>query len=194
MAYNTQQINQLIQSRRSIFPNQYSGEKVSHEIVEQILENANYAPNHRRTEPWRFMVFTGKALEKLGKVQAELYKTATPPEKFKEEMYQKLQTKPTLASHVITIGMQRNPVVPEIEEIEAVACAVQNMYLTATAYGIGAYWGSGGITYYQEAKELFGLGEKDKLLGFFFLGIPKTTPPPYKRQPITNKVIWADID
>jgi len=192
MAYNTQQ--QLIQSRRSIFPNQYSGEKVSHEIVEQILENANYAPNHRRTEPWRFMVFTGKALEKLGKVQAELYKTATPPEKFKEKMYQKLQTKPTLASHVITIGMQRNPVVPEIEEIEAVACAVQNMYLTATAYGIGAYWGSGGITYYQEAKELFGLGEKDKLLGFFFLGIPKTTPPPYKRQPITNKVIWADID
>jgi len=194
MDYKTQEINQLIQSRRSIFPNQYSGEEVPHEIVEQILENANYAPTHRKTEPWRFMVFTGKALEKLGKVQAELYKTATPPEKFKEEMYQKLQIKPTLASHVIAIGMKRNPVVPEIEEIESVACAVQNMHLTATAYGIGAYWGSGGITYYEEAKELFGLDEEDKLLGFFFLGIPKTTPPPYERQPIADKVIWADED
>ena len=71
------------------------------------------------------------------------------------------------------------------------ACAVQNMYLTATAYGVGCYWGSGGITYLDEAKSFFGLGEKDKLLGFLYLGIPKTKWPEGKRKPIEDKVTWV---
>ena len=32
----------------------------------------------------------------------------------------------------------------QVEEIEAVACAVQNMHLTATARGLGAYWSTSG--------------------------------------------------
>lgn len=194
MPYNTEEINQLIRNRRSIFPAQYTGEAIDDEIIKQILENANYAPNHLKTQPWRFMVFKGNALKKLGQAQAELYKNYTSEDKFNPETYKKLQNKPAMASHVIAIGVKRHPIVPEIEEIEAVACAVQNMYLTATAYGLGAYWGSGGITYYPEAKELFGLDENDKLLGFFFLGVPKHTPASYERQPIEDKVIWADQD
>ena len=30
----------------------------------------------------------------------------------------------------------------EIEEVEAVACAIQNILLTATAYGLGVFWSS----------------------------------------------------
>ncbi len=192
MNYHIDQINQVIRNRRSIFPAQYTGQVIEDEIINQILENANYAPNHRKTQPWRFIVFKGKALQKLGQAQAELYKNHTSESKFNPETYRKLQIKPSMASHVIAIGLKRNPIVPEIEEVEAVACAVQNMYLTATAYGVGAYWGSGGITYYPEANELFGWGEEDKLLGFFFLGIPKKIPEPYERQPMSEKVIWAD--
>src|SRR6476660_9644146 len=46
----------------------------------------------------------------------------------------------------------------------------QNMYLTTVAYGVGGYWTTGGVTYKPSAKEFFGLGEDDKLLGFFYLG------------------------
>ena len=40
--------------------------------------------------------------------------------------------------------MQRDPGerIPEWEELASVACAVQNMWLSATSYGIGAYWSS----------------------------------------------------
>ncbi|MFX6331091.1 hypothetical protein ABTF76_22820, partial [Acinetobacter baumannii] len=66
----------------------------------------------------------------------------------------KMQTQPLMASHIISIGMKRNEAqcIPEIEEIEAVACAVQNIYLSVSAYGLGGYWTSGGITYIDKAK------------------------------------------
>jgi nitroreductase len=193
MKFNIDEVNRLIHHRRSILPNLYTGEVVSDDIILQMLDNANMAPTHKRTEPWRFMVFKGEGLAKLGKYQAELYKKiASEAGDFKEEKYLNLLNKPKMASHVISIGMKRDRKerLPEIEEIEAVACAVQNMYLTAAAYGIGCYWGSGGITYMEEAKEFFGLEEKDKLLGFFYTGIPRKWPEG-KRKPVQEKIKWV---
>ena len=70
-------------------------------------------------------------------------------------------------------------------------CAVQNMYLTATAYRVAAYLSTGGITYFEEAKEIFGLRADDKLLGFFHVGIPKEKSYAGKRKPIEDRVIWV---
>ncbi len=192
MSYNTQEINHLIRHRRSVFPRQYSGEKIDKGTIEQILENANWAPTHGKTEPWRFFVFAEDGLHKFADFQSEIYKNTTPAEKFTADKYEKMKSDPLRASHIIAIVMQRQKTekIPEIEEIEAVACAVQNMYLTATAYGLGAYWSSGGATYQEAAKEFFGLGEKDKLLGFFFLGIIESAVPDVARTPIQEKTTW----
>jgi nitroreductase len=190
--YPTEIINQLIRNRRSVLLDQFTGERVDDSIVKQMLENANWAPNHGRTEPWRFFVFTGEGLKQLGEFQANLYKEITPADKFDEANFNKLKSNPLKASHIIAIAMKRQESgkIPEIEEVEAVACAVQNMYLTATAYGVGGYWGSGGVTYKEEAKEFFGLGTNDKLLGFFYLGVPKSDLPDGKRTSIDEKVTW----
>ena len=193
MDFNTEQLNELIRHRRSILPNFYTGEVIDDRIINQILENATWAPNHKNTEPWHFVVFKGDGLKKLADFQSELYKKVTTARgTFKEEKYEELKAKPLKASHIIAIGMKRNEkeIVPEIEEISAVACAVQNMYLTATAYGLGSYWGSGGITYMNEAREFFGLGEKDKLMGFFFLGMPRKWFKG-KRVPVSEKTTWV---
>jgi nitroreductase len=80
---------------------------------------------------------------------------------------------------------------PEVEEIAAVACAVQNIYLSATAYGLGGYLTTGGVTYKQSAKEFFGLGEDDKLLGFFYLGHVAVPSPSAKRKLVEEKVEWV---
>lgn len=194
-AFDTEQINKLIATRRSIYPPQYSGEVIEKEIIQQILENANWAPTHKLTEPWRFTVFSGAGLKKLADFMSELYKEVTVAKgDFDESKYEGLQTKPLKASHIISIGMKREEKerLPEIEEIEAVACAVQNMYLTATAYGVGCYWGSGGVTYFEKAKPFFDLGAKDKLLGFLYLGMPKKEFYKGKRKPLAPKVRWVE--
>lgn len=195
MKYSVEQINDLIKNRRSIYPNMYNDEKVPDEIIKQMLENANWAPNHKISEPWRFVVFKGAGLKTLAEFQSGLYKKVSEAAgTFKEKDYDKLASKPLLASHIIAIGMKRDEKerLPEIEEVEAVACAVQNMYLTAAAYGVGCYWGSGGVTYMDEAKSFFGLGEKDKLLGFMYVGMPKMKPPRGRRKPIEDKVQWVE--
>ena len=188
-------LNQVIENRRSIFPQQYTGERVDDAVVKKMLENANWAPTHKLTEPWRFFIYTRDGLKTLAATQARIYKNVTQTDgTFKEERYQNLLTKPLQSSHIIVVGLKRDErkAVPEIEEIGAVFCAIQNMHLTATAYGVGAYLSTGGITYFEEAKAAFGLGEHDKLIGFFNIGMPAKVSLAGKRTSIHNKAIWYD--
>ncbi len=194
MDSNAQMINDIIRNRRSVFQSQYSGEKVDDAIVEQMIENANWAPTHKLTEPWRFIVFTGAGLEKLAREQAELYKTVTTRDgTFKENRYENLLQKPMLSSHIIAVAMKRDEKksVPAVEEIGAVFCAVQNMLLTAWAYGIGAYLSTGGITYFEEAKSLFNLRDEDQLIGFVHVGRIKGEILSGKRNHVSDKVNWV---
>ncbi len=195
MAISPQDFDLLIRTRRSIFPKDYSGARVDDRIIRQMLENANWAPTHRLTEPWRFTVFTGKGLQTLGEFQAGCYKEITIANgSYRDEKYNDLLTKPLLSSHIIAVGMKRDEKksVPEIEEIGAVFCAVQNMYLTATAYGVGCYLSTGGVTGFPEAKRFFGLGDEDKLIGFLHVGISKTNGVEGRRRPIADKTHWVD--
>ncbi|MEQ9376197.1 MAG: nitroreductase [Imperialibacter sp.] len=192
--FNTEEFNRLIKHRRSIYTGQFTGEKVDEAVIHQMLENANWAPTHGLTEPWRFTVFTGDGIQRLAAFQAELFKKVTTAQgNFNEGKYEGLKTKPLSASHIIGIGMKRDEKgkIPEIEEIEAVSCAVENMYLTAAAYGVGCYWGSGGITYMEEAKSFFGLGKNDKFLGFLFVGVAGSKWPEGKRGSVKEKTTWV---
>ncbi len=185
-----EEVNQLIRSRRSVFASQFEeGKIIPDEIILDILENANTAPTHKRTEPWRFKIFTGEGLKKLGLEQAELYKKEAG-ESFKEARYESLKTAPLKSSHVIAICMKASGSVPEVEEVEAVACAVQNIYLSTAVHGIGGYWGTGGITYLKGANALLGLEENDKLLGFFYLGYVKIPSAPRTPGALEEKIEW----
>ena len=190
---NANEFNDLVKSRRSVFPKDYTGEKVDDAIVQQMLENANWAPTHKFTEPWRFIIYTGEGRKKLADLQAAVYKQKTERDgTFKEERYQNLLTKPFESSHVILVYMKRdlNKSLPEVEEIGATFCAIQNMYLTATAYGVGCYLSTGGVTFFEEANAAFGLAPEDKILGFLHVGIPKHTNQVSRRNPIEGKINW----
>lgn len=185
-------INKVIHARRSIYPYQYdAGAKVDDAIIRQVLENANRAPTHKKTEPWRFTVFTGDGLQKFADMQVKLVKQHDPnPGEIK---LKKLAEYPLMASHVIAIGMKRNPRVPEVEEILAVGCAIENMFLTATAFGLGSYLSTGGITYLEEAKAYFNLDADDKLIGFFYIGVKKELPAVSSvRGDVNEKTVWVE--
>lgn len=193
--YDIASFNDVVQHRRSVYPYQFLKESpVDDKIIWQILENANRAPTHKLTEPWRFTVFTGEGLTRLAKLQADVY-TNYAGEKFKEKKLKNLLEYPLMSSHVIAIGMKRtiSISIPEEEELIAVACAVENMYLTATAYNLGCYLSTGGITYLEEAKSYFGLDAEDRLIGFFYIGHLGNIPNPLsKRQPVKEKVSWIN--
>jgi nitroreductase len=186
-------LNNIIRQRRSVKPAMFkTGESIPDEIIQLALENATWAPNHGKTEPWHFIVYTGEGIQHLSNFQAERYKEESG-EKFTEAKYRNLKENYLKASHVIAICLKRDPSskIPEVEEIAAVAAAVQNFALTLHASGYGGYWTTGGVTYYASAKSFFGLGDQDKLMGFYLCGVPEIQPPAPPRKPVELKSGWV---
>ena len=185
-------LSDIIHARRSTFPAIYNGEMVDNEVIKQILLNANQAPSHKHTEPWRFHIITGEKRYALANFFQKTYKDYTSPEAFKELKYKKLGKNPILASHIIVLGMEVDPNsgLPEWEEIAAVSCAVQNIYLSITAANLGGYWSSPGLMI-DNISQFIDIRENEKCLGFFYIGIPKhKINQDVKKGPVTDKTKW----
>jgi nitroreductase len=183
-------ILELIKKRRSIFPAQYNSKPIAKETIEKLLEAGNWAPNHRKTEPWRFKVLTGDSRGRLGEFLANKYQEAEA--KPKQIKIKKLQENPKKAGAIIAICMQRDPneSLPEWEEVAATAMAVQNMWLVATEMNLGSYWSSPSLIKYMD--EFFDLNQGEKCLGFFYMGYSDEEIPQGARKPIAAKVEWID--
>jgi len=184
-------INHLIKNRRSVFPPMFTGEKIDDKVVHALLENANWAPTHKKTEPWRYIVFKDQGLNALSDFCTNAYKSIVPEEKFSQRKFDKTKKKILGSSHVIAICMNRSidVQIPEWEEIASVAASVQNLWLSCLAYGVGGYWSS--PKYISEANDFLNLDENQRCLGFFYLGVPNAENKiESERGDINEKVKW----
>lgn len=195
MKYNLSEITDLIKDRRTIYPEQFSDRKIHKEQVEVLLNNAIWAPTHGLTQPWKFKVFLGEGRQKLSDFLSNYYTENTAKEDFKQMSFNKLKNRPLMAGAVIAVSLRRDPTgkIREIEEVEAIACAIQNMYLTCTAWGLGGFWSTPKIMYTPEMNTFLGLEGDDKCLALFYVGYPKPEFPWPKghRKPIEYFTEWV---
>lgn len=185
-------ITAVIRQRRSIYADDYDKKEISPQQLEEILTNATWAPTHKMTEPWRFVVLSAEQQSDYGRYMTEYYKdhyaTLSPDDRRLKFEY--LRDYPLRAAAIIAIIFQPSTriVLPEWEEIAAISSAVQNMALTCTAMGLGSYWASGGsaIDYVRR----FIHKDREQSLGLFFIGHPSPSKAPTKkrRTPISIKV------
>jgi nitroreductase len=192
MRFNLSEINELIRERRTIYPEQFSDRQVHKEQIEVILNNAQWAPTHGNTQPWRFKVFTDEGKQVLSSYLGQAYLNFTPEEKQNDVKLKKLISRPLKSSVAIAVCMKRQPEekILEIEEIQAVACAIQNMHLTCTAYGLGGFWSTPKLIYTPEMNEFLNIGEKDRCVGLFYIGYPAIEWPKAHRKPIEYTTEW----
>lgn len=189
-------IDRIIHDRHSIKPADFDPDRpVDRDQIKWLLGLAQRAPTHGLTQPWRFAVFTGRAREVLGRHLQDLYRDATPEPRQQLEKLAKLGTTPALSPVVIVIGVHWDETgrIPQIEEIAATACAVENLHLAATAIGLGGYWSSPPCLYHGSGPAHLGLADRmDHLLGLFYLGWPKPglTRPASPRRPMDEQVSW----
>lgn len=186
-------IETVINSRRTTKAHAMNGKIIPDEQIQKLLALADRAPNHGQTEPWRFIVFSGEALDKFGQVHADMYWANTDGAKRRKSKYDKYIHYAENASHVIATVMRpgSNTKIPEKEERSAVSAAIQNMLLGATALGIASFWSTGGMTYHPELKKDLGLNEKDQMIGLLYLGYtdnPRKEKP--RKIPLEEKVVW----
>lgn len=190
-----QNITEWIKSRKSTFVNGLKkGGKIDNTVIEQILENASWAPSHGLVQAWYFKVFADAGVKTFFNKQQEIYKASTPPEKFKDFKYNAYNGKWERVSHVIAIIAKRDPYkrFPKQEDLVSVACGVENIYLSLNAFEIGGYLSTGDVCYSPLMRDYLELGDDDEPIGFFILGIPDDSfvRPPRTRINFEEKTEW----
>ena len=189
------QLKRIIEGRRSI--GKVTDERPDRALIEQVLESATWAPNHRLTEPWRFVVLAGQAREALGWFMGEQNATRYPAGRAEADVERARGARKALrAPVVIAVGVEPGigEKIEEFEEIAAVAAATQNMLLTAHALGLGAKWSSGAIVHDPQVRRWLGLSERGQLLGFLYIGYPAMTSERSIRTPAADLTDWRGWD
>ena len=167
-----QDILKTIQNRRAVYPAMYKDQEISQEALNQIFEASRWAPNHRKTEPWRYIAFHSESARKqLSEYLGKRYEEVYTDEKYSATKHKKVQKKVLQSGCVLAIIFPRDEAerVPEWEEIAALACSVQNMWLQASSMGIGSYWSSPSMIT-NGAESFFELKENERCMGLFYLG------------------------
>ena len=188
-----EQLAAVIRNRRSVGWAKMNGQVIPDDTISKLLELADWAPTHGRTEPWRFYVYTGASLAKFGQEHADLYWNNTAEDKRMEATREKLAHNGDKASHLLVVVMKRgaNDKIPLVEEIAATGAAIEHVLLGATALGIASFWSSGGMTHKPALRDHLGLSNDDIVMGLLFLGY---TDEPAKEgvrnMPLAEKVNW----
>jgi nitroreductase len=165
---------------------------IPQEVIARLLDAANQAPNHYRVRPWRFVVLTGGALDRMGAVlvQSLLERNPAAPEAALEAERQK----PHRAPVIIAVGVDKpaQPKVLEIENVAAASAAVQNLLLAAHDLGLGAKWRTGTDASDPHLKRFLGFEPDQHLIALVYLGYPTGPLPPPERPSFEDRTVWMD--
>lgn len=186
-------ITQVIRHRRTIKPDNLNGAIIPQDLIEQIVEMADYAPTHGKTEPIRLNVYSGDGLKKFCDDHANMYWENTPEENRKKVLFEKLKQFSEKVSHLIVVLMKRTheSKISEKEEYASCCASVENMLLTADSFGISGMWNTGAMTYSPQMKAYLQLGEKDQVVALIYLGYcDHDHKEAIRHIPLTKKITW----
>lgn len=170
---------ELIRERRSV--RDFKSETVPRDAVERWLEAARWAPNHRLTEPWRFIVLSadGQARADVARLYREhTFEINSALPDAKRASVADANRREALDAPLLVFAYSIPGENEEVtrENYAAVACGVQNFQLAAWAEGYAAGWSTGGITRHSGLSDALGADQSWELVGALFVGMPAAAP------------------
>ncbi len=159
------------------------------EEIAELLELAVRAPNHHRTEPWRFIVLMGAGRKRLARaMRDEAVASGTDEDRATHDARAKVERAPVIV--VFTCVPSDDPKVVEQEELVATAMAMQNFLLAAYAKGLGAMLRTGAAAYHPSVAEHLQLAPNERVVGFVYLGYPAAARETTDREPADTRTRW----
>jgi len=182
-----------IKTRRSV--KEYDPTEIPREWIEELLDAAHWAPNHKLTHPWRFHVFTGEGRERLVAARQAAVRWAAEKkgEPVSEDALNFARSKCYSSPVVIIVSMvtNENEIVDQ-ENYAACWCAIQNMLVAATARGLGSYPSTGAWVDQNFLGPILGLMEKERPVACVFLGYSEQKTMA-KRLPVDRHTSWYTV-
>jgi nitroreductase len=172
-------VDEVIRTRRTsllVDPD----DPVPDDLIARLVELATWAPNHKRTWPWRFTVLTDGARHRFGAALAAVAPSLGVP----AEKVAKLRTKYARSPAVVLVWVQVDPSpVRAREDRDAVAAAVQNLLLAATSFGLASYWATVPEVLEDAVRRFARVGDDHDLVALVYLGWPTGTASVPERPP-----------
>jgi len=182
---------QAIAARRSV--RSFTDRVITREDLEPLFHDANLAPNHRLTQPWRFYVLgpEGRAAYglALGNRKAKKATDEAHAEKLRKDTSDSHRAWPCMV--LVTMTLNENPEILE-EDYAATMMAVENLCLSAVARGLGTHIRSGAIMGDPAARAAGGVPEGERIVAVLTVGEPAEQPPEKTRRPATELTHWVD--
>jgi nitroreductase len=153
------------------------------ELVERLVELVTWAPNHKRTWPWRLAVVTGEGRGSLGDAFAlDQVRAGRPPD---DPKVLKTRGKYRRAPVVVVVGSAPHESSDlAAENSFAVAAGIENLLLGATAAGLASFWSSPPVRDCPAARRLCGFDPGTEVVGVIYLGWPTGEAPTPERPPV----------
>ena len=160
-------VTTLVRSRRtSMIVDKERG--VPEPLVARLCELATWAPNHKRTWPWRFALFSGDGRRRLGETMVADMNDAKGGDDVKRE---KTRTKYLRTPAILVVGSAAHTnELFDIENRDAVAAGIENLLLGATAAGLASFWSSPALTRPPGVLQLCGFEPDTQIVGVIYLG------------------------
>jgi nitroreductase len=162
-------------------------------LVERLCGIAVWAPNHKRTHPWRFAALVGDARRTLGELVADhLSHDPDADHPDKQAKIAKTRSKYLRSPVVLMVASESSPGaigVRRAEDRDAAAAGVQNLLLAAHAAGLATYWGTGALVSVPEVHELCGFSPDAAIVAAIYLGWPTADVPNPGREAADVRVV-----
>lgn len=178
---------EIIRTRRSIAS--FTHQPVPVTLVRELLETAVYAPNHRLTEPWRFVILTGGARDRYAEIRRDMVlEGMTNTDEAARQLaaggtYHKFAQVPLYL--LVVMGQNPNPEVDQ-EDYAACCCVIENFLLLAWERGLGTSW----KTFKRDPRlrELAELLDGERVVGIIHVGYPTDEDRSGQRKPIAESI------
>lgn len=168
----------VLRGRRSVGQPLLAGSVVEdHGVVREALESARWAPNHKRTEPWRFYLLDDERIRRLADMNAELLaREGSSPDKVELKRRQWAEV-----PGVVVFTVRSAPDADEVmrrEDYAAVVAAAQNFMLHLWAEGVHTKWSTSAVWRHEGFWPLLGHAADpgEEVVGIFFYGRAAEVP------------------
>ena len=185
------EVAQLIRDRRSVHV--FDGRPVPAELVLSLLETAVWVPNHRMTQPWRFVLLQGEGRERIANAARILNENwqwdAAKKEETGLKYYRKIMSVPTFL--MVIVEEDAHPIVRE-EDYAAASCLIHNFSLLAWEQGIGMVWETYPLLHETIFRDAVGVRPGERIVGSLHLGYPSRLPKAQPRIPAAERFTVVD--
>ena len=173
----------------------FRSDPVPRETIQQLLECAVRAPNHKLTEPWRFVVLTGSSRDSFADIRArhrlKRFTDPASPEAQAASDKVRRESRETPVYIVVMTAVSQDDVTRE-DDYAAAMMAIANLMTAAQALGLGTYLRTGGVMRDPALLQLAAVPENFRVVGVLSLGYPVDEEQPRRRRPASELTRWLD--